>query len=37
MSRDADANVTYVTFWFDRQCDILTKIDPITGNGVASK
>jgi hypothetical protein len=36
MSRDTDANVTCVTFWLGRQWNILTQIDPIAANGVAS-
>ena len=36
MSHDANANATFVTFWFARQWEVLTHIYPITVNGGAS-
>ncbi|HWS64876.1 MAG TPA: helix-turn-helix domain-containing protein [Steroidobacteraceae bacterium] len=36
MSHNADANATFVTFWFGHQWEILTHIYPIAVNGVAS-
>jgi hypothetical protein len=36
MSHDANANATFVTFWFGHQWEVLTHIYPIAVNGAAS-
>jgi hypothetical protein len=35
MSRNAEANANFITFWIRRQWDALTHPDSIAGNGAA--